>query len=275
MILSKDQKLSMSYAVKSDSVNRFKEVDTSARTVELIANTYNYMDADLDILLPGCCAKSIQERGPKSDLPGKIKHLSNHNIDIAIARVDSISEEKYNGMDVLRGKSYMSETTAGEETLIKYKEGIIDQHSIGFRYTQIEYVEQDTVGWDEMMKSLINTDEAEKHGYGWLVKEIMLYEYSSLDGFGANRLTPFLGVKTDNKTIQYNNLIEKLNAVHTAMKSGSYDKDNMKLKEAQIKQMIYELFFPEPSIKDTYVKPSGGDTKDIDIRSLIPNKILN
>jgi len=263
--LTKDQKLGMSYAVKSNQQNNYKEVSLSERTVNVIANTYNWVDSDMDVLVKGCCVKSIQERGPESKLPGKIKHLSNHNLQEGIGKIEILEETVINGNDVLRAYSRMSETDKGEEVLIKYNEGIIDQHSIGFQYLQMEFLEAETTEWDNMLKTLINPDEAVKNGYLWLVKEIKLFEFSSLDGFGSNRLTPFLGSKSENKIVQYNNLVGKLNHLHGMFKSGNVkDKDLIELHENQIKQMIFELYTQEPNLKDTFVKPSVKSTLDIE-----------
>ena len=261
--LARKDFLDMPYAVKGNrGVSQKAEVDESQRTVDLIANTYYYFDSFGDVLISGCCLKSIKDRGPKSNLPGKIKHLSNHNLSKGIARIEMIEEAKINGNDVLHGNSWMSETADGEDTLIKYKEGLIDQHSIGFRYINLQWLEAEADEFDDMLKNLINPEDAIDAGFMWIVKEIELFEYSSLDGFGANRLTPFLGVKSENKTVQYNNLITKLDALHVAMRSGG-EKETLALQEKQIKQMIYELYNPEPSLKDTLNEPPDGDTFDI------------
>jgi hypothetical protein len=55
-------------------------------------------------------------------------------------------------MDVLRMTSFMSETDLGEETLIKYKEGLIDQHSIGYRYLDLEFLESESEAFDEVLE---------------------------------------------------------------------------------------------------------------------------
>ena len=275
--LSRKQFLDMPYAVKSDRASGHKaEDDSSQRTVDLVANTYYYYDSYGDVLLSGCCSKSIQERGPKSSMPGKIKHLSNHNLSKGVGRSDLLEETTINGMEVLHANSWMSETTDGEETLIKYNEGLIDQHSIGFNYVTLTYIEPDSDAWDELIGKLINPEEAIAAGFMWAVPEIRLFEYSSLDGFGANRLTPFLGVKSDNVNVQYNNLITKLDSLHTAMKSGSGDKEMMNLQERQIKQMIYELYNPEPDPKDTPRESAGAVGKEhFDINSAIKNLNFN
>jgi hypothetical protein len=255
--LTIQEKKDIPFGVKADTTGH--KAETSGRTVDIIANTYNYFDSDWDVLAPGCCAKSITERGPGSSLPGKIKHLSNHNLTKGVGRVEVLEETKLNGMDVLHANSWMSETADGEETLQKYKEGLIDQHSIGFRYLAIEFLESESEEFDNVLKDLINPQDAIDAGFMYHVKELRLFEFSSLDGFGANRLTPFLGVKSDNKTVQYNNLIAKLDAL---LKSDA-DKDTIHLQTLQIKQMIYELINPEPSLKDTHLEPSGGDTLNV------------
>jgi len=72
--------LDMPFAVKGNHAAHKAEVDSTARTVDVVANTYYYMDTYGDVLIEGCCAKSITERGPKSSMPGKIKHLANHDL---------------------------------------------------------------------------------------------------------------------------------------------------------------------------------------------------
>lgn len=257
--LEKKDFIDMPFAVKGNVGANKVEVSESSRKVDVVANTYYYMDSYGDVLVDGCCAKSISDRGPGSDQPGKIKHLGNHNLSNAVGLPTLLEETTIEGKSVLRAESVMSETNSGEETLIKYKEGIIDQHSIGFNYLDLNWIDLESEEGEKMLAKLINPEEAEKWGGMWVVKEIRLFEFSSLDGFGANRLTPFLGLKTDNKTVQYNNMITKLDALHTAMRNGG-DKETLRLQEKQIKQMIYELYHPEPNLKDTQPEPPKGNT---------------
>lgn len=274
-MITLEQKKQMSFAVKSNEGVNHKEVDLSRRTVDVIANTYNYFDSDYDVFLVGACAKSILDRGPKSELPGKIKHLSNHDLQKGVGRPDLIEETQIDGKYVLHANSYMSETSDGETTLIKYQEGLIDQHSIGYQYLDLEFIEAESEAFDEAVKSLINPEDAIDAGFMFLVKEIKLYEFSSLDGFGANRLTPFLGVKSENKNVQYNNLIAKLDALHSAMRTGVKDKELIELQEKQIKQMIFELYNEEPDIKKHLSGPPKNSTS-VDVGKYLSQiKILN
>ncbi len=169
------------FGVKANCVQHKSQTD--GRTVDIVANTYNFFDSDWDVLVPGCCAKSIKERGPKAD-GVKIKHLSNHNLTKGVGRIELLEETKIDGNDVLHANSWMSETSDGEETLTKYKEGLIDQHSIGFRYLDLQFLESESEEFDKVLKDLINPEEAERVGFIYLVKEIQLFEFSSLDGFG-------------------------------------------------------------------------------------------
>ncbi len=274
--LSIQEKKDIPFGVKANSGSEYK-AQTDGRTVDVVANTYNFFDTDFDVLVPGCCAKSIKDRGPESKLPGKIKHLSNHNLTKGVGRVDLLEETKIDGLDVLHANSWMSETADGEETLLKYMEGLIDQHSIGFRYLDLQWLESESEEFDNVVKDLINPDDAINAGFMYLVREIRLFEFSSLDGFGANRLTPFLGIKSDNKNVQYNNLVAKLDALHNAMRYGQGDKETMNMQELQIKQMIYELYNPEPSKEDTALenKPPPSDEDTFNVGSAISKLNLN
>ena len=257
--MTKEEKLKIEYAVRPN-LKEHKEIDMSGRTVDLVANTYWWFDVYADVLVPGCCVKSIQDRGPKSDKPGKIKHANNHQLKEAYALPTLLEETTIDNLFVLHANSYFPETQLAEDKLTEYNVGLIDQHSIGFNYKQLEYVEEGSDVWDDTLKKLINPEDAQKQGYLYLVKEIELFEYSNV-AFGANRLTDTIGIKSDNPNIHYNNLIAKLDALHVAMRSGG-DKFNMMVEEKQIKQMIYELYNPEPSLKDTG-RPSEGDTFDL------------
>lgn len=244
--MNKDQKLNIAYQVKSNLAS-YKELDESSRTIKAVANTYNYFDSDYDVLLPGCCKRSIQNRGASSDANDKILHALFHDLTRLPGKSIYESEEKvtinYNGknlsVDALVTKSNLDETQEGEDTLIKYKHGTYNQHSIGFQYLDINYIEAEAEGWDDMLKYLINPEDAIKAGYGWIIKEINLYEWSTV-AFGANKLTPYLGVKSENKTVQLNNLYTKMDALITAAKTGIKNKSIFEKQYLQLKQMISE-----------------------------------
>ena len=91
-MITRKEKLDMPFVVKADAVSGYKEVDMTKRIVDVVANTYYYFDFDMDVFLPGCCVKSIQDRGPNLGKPGKIKHFSNHDIHKGIGLPKFIEE---------------------------------------------------------------------------------------------------------------------------------------------------------------------------------------
>ncbi len=259
---TRQEKLDTQYAVKGNNHLDHKEVDLTKRTVDVIANTYWWFDSDFDVLVPGVASKSIQDRGPNSKSPGKIKHAESHDLRNTYARPTLIEETKFEGLDVLRASSFFPEQENSEKKLIEYQNDMIDQHSIGFRYLNLQRIEKEADEWEDILAKLINPEDAEEAGILWIVKEIELFEYSDV-AFGANRLTPYLGSKSTNKNIQYSNLVTKLDVLHESMRTGKGDKDMIRLEERQIKQMIYELYNPEPSLKDTLNEPPIDDTFDL------------
>jgi HK97 family phage prohead protease len=254
--MNKSDKLDIPYQVKSN-LSSYKEIDESGRIIKAVANTFNYFDSDYDVLVPGCCKRSIQNRGANTNAADKILHAFNHDLTQLPGKSIVEHEDIVNGNTVLYVESKLSESTDGENLLIKYKEGIYNQHSIGFQYMDLQYIEAEAEGWDDFLKNMINPDEAIKVGYGWKVNEINLYEWSTV-AFGANKLTPYLGVKSDNKKVQLNNLYVKLEALIKSAKSGVKNKDIFELQYKQLKQMISENMnsFEKPTPKDA----GGSDT---------------
>lgn len=253
-------KLSQPYVVKTN-LSTYKELDEEHRIIKAVANTYNYFDLDFDVLRMGSSAKSIAERGAKSKAPDKILHALFHNLTMLPGKSILESERTVNGNKVLYVESRLSETMDGEETLIKYKEEIYNQHSIGFRYVQIEFVEKEGDGWDKFIKNLINPEDAEKVGFGFDVNEINLHEWSTV-AFGANKLTPFLGTKSTNKKIQLENIYTKMDAlIRAANRQDVKNKTIFNLQLNQLKQMMLEITMSKPSIKDTLIlEPSNVNT---------------
>jgi len=238
---TKQDKINTPYKIKSNLAT-YKEIDESKRIVQLIANTYNFYDFDGDVLRMGCSLKSIKDRGAKSNAYDKILHAKDHNLqDLpgkSILEVETVLE----GNPVLYCETKLSESTDGEDLLTKYIEGIYNQHSIGFQYKVVEYVEKETEAWDEFLKDLINPEDAIAEGWGWDVKEIKLFEFSTV-ALGANKLTPYLGVKSTNKNVYLANIYTKMDALFKKQISGNIkNQHNFDLQHLQLKQLIKEMF---------------------------------
>lgn len=278
-ILSEAEKKSAHYSVKSADAN-ILDVSTSSRIVTGFFNSYNFFDSDKDVLIMGAAKKSIDERGVNSNAVAKIKHALNHDLTTLVGKLQVLEETTKNGITGIYFESKIANTTLGNDTLINYKEGIYDNHSIGFKYNQLSLIESEKnpVAWNEVVSKLLNPEEAEKYGYLYLVKEINLFEGSTV-AFGANSLTPFLGVKSGNKESITLALDSKLNQLMHTVKNGFQSDDMMhtfELQIKQIKQVLKEIEVAEIFDKNTLSQvPSDAKSSEpvqkLDINSIIKN----
>lgn len=263
----KAKKLCNFYKVRGGFETITKDVDFSKRIVKSIPNTYLWFDHDQDVLLPGCCKKTIAERGPDSTSGAKIKNVKDHIINRRIGKPMVMDERTIDGKQVIYAESKMLETTDGNDTLIEYQEGVIDQHSIGHRYVDISIVTADDEDWSKYLAMLINPEDAEEYGYMFPCKEIELFEWSPVS-FGSNQLTPYLGVKSGNPDAILLKLYDRLDLLYSQMRNGKQSDDRMRdyeLEIRQIKQVTAELFSTEPSIKDTLIDQRRQNKKDTPI----------
>ena len=280
----KQKKLNQFYPIKGEATE-VMDVDFNKRTVQFIGNTYNFVDSDLDILVTGAAKRTIQNRGPQSKASAKIKHLADHKMqtDKMVGLPVVLEETTIDGKEVIYCESKIPSTVVGDDHLVKYQTGIYDNHSIGFRYVDIELAEKEAEGrvrynYDKYYPELINPEKVDEIGYFWVVKEIELFEISVVT-FGANSLTPVTGFKGVNKDVQLNQLFTRLNDLQSdfrnALETGNKTKDQLKtldLQIKQIKQVMSDLFNQEPSKKDTPPEdPSSKQKNQIDYDYLLNN----
>jgi hypothetical protein len=250
------KKMATHYRVTKSFETVTKDVDMTKRIVQSIPNTYLYFDQDQDVLIPGCSAKSCMERGPDSVGDAKIKNVKDHVISTRIGKPTVLDERTIDGRKVLYGESRMLTTTVGNDMLIEYQEGVIDQHSIGFRYVDLSFLSQDDDEWSKYIAMLLNPQDAEKVGHMFLVKEIELFEWSPVS-FGSNKLTDYLGVKSLSPAALQLKVNDRLDLLGKQLRSGKqsdYAMLDYELETRQLKQIIVELFEQEPSMKDTLIR---------------------
>jgi len=259
-------KISTSYKVKESFNTGTKDVDFTKRTVKVIPNTFYWYDSDGDVLLKGSTMKSISDRGPESSAPGKIKNVYAHDLKVQIGKPTLMDERIVDNMNCQYAESEILSTTKGNDTLIEYQEGVIDQHSIGFQYMYngLELVTADDNDWNKWLSVLMNPEDAEEEGYMFLVSEIKQFEWSPV-AFGANSLTPYLGVKSDNKDGMALKVMERIDLLGKQLRHGRQSDETMygyELEVFQLKQIISELFLQGPSIKDTLLEKRRQNTAD-------------
>jgi HK97 family phage prohead protease len=165
---------------------RVKDIDEKNNIVKMVWSATNIIDSDGDLIASGAFKKTIQERGIGSAHP-RIKHFKNHDI----TQSPGMLQELYEEGNQLIAVSKLVDTTLGRDTLIEYKEGIITEHSIGFEIPNGKF---------EMLEDY------------FLIKEVILWEGSSLTGWGANMFTPTL-----EKALQKDELIKQLAKVEKAL----------------------------------------------------------
>lgn len=256
----KIEKMSNPYKIKGNDRVLIKDVseNNGKGTVTGFATSYNYMDHDGDVGLMGHLDKSMNERGPNSSGRAKIKHLLFHNWEkiISVPTILENRTETINGQKV-SGQYFETELDFRQDghldTFLKYQDGIYDNHSYGFRYIQLDFIDNESDDWNKVIDTLINPEVAEAQGYLWLQKESMQFEYSTVM-VGANELTPNLGVKGANKEEQLTNIWKRYNKITKALTKGRYTDETMhefEYQSKQIQQMIHELINEKPSLKDT------------------------
>ena len=159
------------------------------RTVKGYFASFGNIDSDNDMFIKGAFAKSIQERGVKSEGNRKIAHLAFHDMNRPIGTIKTLEEDSKG----LFFESVIGTHTDGEDMLKMYNEGIIREHSVGFQYMP---------------------DKMEEKTDFWELKEVKLWEGSAVT-FGANSETPVIKSEADyqdslNKIAEDRELLFKL-----------------------------------------------------------------
>ena len=191
-----------------------KGIDLKNRIVEGYFAAFEIVDSDNDVFVKGAFTKSINERGPKG--ANRIKHLFNHWDTVGV--LQELTEDNYG----LRYVSKIGTHRLGEDVLKMYQDGIITKHSVGFQTIQDKSDIIDGVRY---------------------LKEVILWEGSSLDKWGANEWTPVIKsyddwklqakrisdrIESPNKALTgrtnytdetYNEIKIKLNTLQTMLKS--------------------------------------------------------
>jgi hypothetical protein len=183
-----------------------KENDTDSiikRTV--IGNTYNWLDSHGDVHLNGTFGKSISER------QNKIWHLHDHEqkITAKVGIPSKIYEAPVEWSDLGIKKAGTTTALMMDSDIRKdynnlifqeYKDGNIDQHSVGMYYVKIDFAVNDKdhkaefKTWNDNIENIGNREKAEELGYFYAVKEAKLVEISAVLQ-GSNELTPTIEAK--------------------------------------------------------------------------------
>lgn len=171
-------KIGMKY--KGASIENY---DAGSRTISGFAAIFGNVDRDGDMLLRGCFAKSIADRGPESEANGKILLLWQHEASNPIGKITVLREDEKG----LYFEAEIDEIETGDRAIKQLESGTLNQFSIGFSYVW------EKCSWET------DTDTGEEY---FVVGEVKLYEISVVS-IAANPETEFLGMKAaDTENVQ-------------------------------------------------------------------------
>jgi hypothetical protein len=211
----------ISSVIKSNSTIKGVYADNEndlERTI--IGNTYLWMDSHEDVHAKGVFSKTIKER------KNSIFHLHDHKFEITakVGEPINIYENDILWADLGVNKIGYTQALFMDTKIMKsynnqvfdlYKNGKINQHSVGMQYVKIdlavndENYEDEYKVWLDNIDSIGNKEKAQEKGYFWLVREAKLIEISAVL-LGSNELTPTLENKNEPlKNTQNNEAVDK------------------------------------------------------------------
>jgi HK97 family phage prohead protease len=222
------------YSTKSQNL-KIKDLNEGSREVAVYLAHFDNVDADNDIIRRGAFSKSIQERGPQSQTNRKIAFLRFHNWEMPIGKFESLQEDE-NGLFAV---AKLGTSTLGNDAFNDYKDGIIREHSIGFKY----------------IKDKIKFVETDKDGGGFYeVSEVALFEGSAVT-FGANDLTNVVEVaKTQGKGETAQKIADEINIVTKAIFNGQGTDErqyNLEMKLKFLNEQMLTLATVDPFNKQS------------------------
>jgi HK97 family phage prohead protease len=173
------------------------DCDEGSRKVKVYLSAFGNIDSDRDRIIKGAFAKSIMERGPQSASNRQIAYLRMHDWNKQVGKWLELSEDDYG----LIGVGQLSRSSQGEDAMYDYQDGVIREHSIGFRYVT-----------DKMKMN--DADDC------FDIFEVQLWEGSAVT-FGANSETFVIDVaKGMDKQTHLDTLNEEMNQLMKALREG-------------------------------------------------------
>ena len=211
--------------IKSAStlVASIKDLDIKKGIVTGYAASFDTLDSDNDIILPGAFTKSIKDCGPSAAQP-RIKHLLNHDKGKPLGLPEVLKEDTI-------GLYYESKTgthALGLDFLKMVDSGLITEHSIGFSTIKKNIINPND-SWDKQKTELL---------------ELKLWEFSSLTAWGANRNTPLLGVKS------LQSVDDRISKLVKAINNGTFT-------DSTFEFLSEELLYLQKAFKDISTKPEA------------------
>lgn len=188
-----------------EKANKPATDDIDELKVKVVINTTNLMDGHGDVHIPGLWTKSLKENK-------RIKHLQEHEMKFDHIIADKSDLKVYTQTMTWKelGYNYTGNTEAlifesnvkrsrNEYMFKEYKDGNVDNHSVGMRYVKIllamnsdsKWDAEEKANWDKYIDQVANRKDVEEQGYFWPVLEAKAIEGSAVPA-GSNWVTPTL-----------------------------------------------------------------------------------
>jgi len=217
-----NSKINNHYKIKSQGLE-IKDIDSTSRKVSFYLSHFGNIDSDSDMLVEGCFWISLQERGVDSISNRKMEYLRYDNWEMPIGKFVELQEDDFG----LYAVGELGNSTLGNDALLDYQDGIIREHSIGFRYIA------DKTKWVE--------DATMSNGGYFLVSEVALWEGSAVT-FGANEMTPVLEVgKSEDKENVLKKINDEINTICKSLINGKGTDERLYTMEMRLKYLTAQL----------------------------------
>ena len=172
-----------------------KQPTITERTVCGYLAVFGNKDSDCDILVKGCFANSITERGPQSTSGNKIAHLWQHQMDKPLGKITKLLEDDYG----LYFECTYDDIQLANDALVQIKSGTLNKFSIGFNYV-----------WEKM--------EYDEGKDAFICMELRLWE-GSVVTLAANDLTYVTGLKSEQRKCLVEDLMSEFEENMPGIKS--------------------------------------------------------
>ncbi len=191
--------------VKSESVS--EQLDNGTINVKVVINTTNLIDSHMDMHVKGIWKKSLSDNNKKKLLDNHSRRFEDVISSEAIASTKSMSWKSLGYPYEGNTEALIFDTTIyanrNEKMFVQYKNGWVDNHSVGMQYVNYElcvnseekWAAEEKAAWDKYYPMAVNKEVADEYGYFYAVTEAKVAEGSAVV-FGSNYATPTLSVKS-------------------------------------------------------------------------------
>ena len=239
------------------------DVDTKSRKVALVGHTYNFLYHGYEALQAGAASRSIAEHGPASSAIAKIKFAWNHDLSLMPPGKLTLIDERDMTIEgvpvkVIYAEADLSKNDQGRNLLESYLDGNIDNHSIGFRYLNYEFLSkghgnsEDGKKFNSFKENLVNPDAlADDMDMACLVSEIELKDISAVN-YGAVEWSPYLGTKSITAESLILKIDKKIMKLEKTIRSGKQTDECMEAFAIQVLQLreFMQQLFGDVTLKD-------------------------